>query len=217
MSSGYSVSLWTAPFQRHMRFCLYNGETREQVKRAEQDPCPQEVLSRKELRLDPPPILVSNATMLEYMLVRYDDQRIELKQGEEIYVTGKLAEQGAGLKMQNPTVDKSGGELVHAGRLVPVYPQHDIINTKWLREKMALFRSSGRIFRFDNELFTEVAWLQVMQGQNLQPEAWHPLADLIADDETAAYLESVRDVIVKCVDVMPTHEAYIAEHCAAGR
>ena len=86
-----------------------------------------------------------------------------------------------------------------------------------LREKMALFRSSGRIFRFDNELFTEVAWLQVMQGQNLLPEAYHPLADLIADDETAAYLESVRDVIGKCVAVMPDHAEYIAQHCAVSR
>ena len=86
-----------------------------------------------------------------------------------------------------------------------------------LAEKMALYRSSGRIFRFDSELFTEVAWLQVMQGQNLEPEAYHPLADLIADDETAAYLDSVRDVIAKCVDVMPTHAEYIAQHCAATR
>jgi tryptophan 7-halogenase len=84
-----------------------------------------------------------------------------------------------------------------------------------LKEKMALYRSSGRIFRFDNELFTEVAWLQVMQGQNLEPEAYHPLADLVGDDETAAYLDSVRDVITKCVDVMPGHEAYIAGHCRA--
>ena len=86
-----------------------------------------------------------------------------------------------------------------------------------LQEKMALFRSSGRLFRFDNELFTEVAWLQVMQGQNLVPEAYHPLADLIADDETASYLEGVRDVIAKCVAVMPGHAEYIAQHCAASQ
>ena len=32
--------------------------------------------------------------------------------------------------------------LVHAGRLVPVYPQHDIINTKWLREKMTIVKDA---------------------------------------------------------------------------
>ncbi|MFO1329751.1 MAG: tryptophan halogenase family protein [Rubrivivax sp.] len=86
-----------------------------------------------------------------------------------------------------------------------------------LAEKLALFRSSGRTRRVDGELFTEVAWLQVMEGQNLVPESWHPLTDLIDDDETAAYLDGVRDVIAKCVDVMPDHDAYLRAHCAAAR
>jgi ATP-dependent DNA helicase RecG len=30
--------------------------------------------------------------------------------------------------------------MLHGGRIVPVYPQHNIINTKWLREKMALVK-----------------------------------------------------------------------------
>jgi tryptophan halogenase len=84
-----------------------------------------------------------------------------------------------------------------------------------LREKMDLFRSSGRIRRVDNELFTEVGWLQVMSGQNLEPEAYHPLAALIDEDETAKYLDSVREVVAKCVDVMPGHAEYIERHCKA--
>ena len=84
-----------------------------------------------------------------------------------------------------------------------------------LREKIELYRSHGRVVRFNNELFTEVGWLQVMEGQNLLPRRHHPLAQLQTDDATAAYLESVRDVIAKCVAVMPDHAAYIAEHCAA--
>ena len=69
--------------------------------------------------------------------------------------------------------------------------------------------------RFNNELFTEVGWLQVMHGQNLQAERYHPLADLIDEKETVEYLESVRDVIARCVDVMPSHEQFIKENCAA--
>ena len=84
-----------------------------------------------------------------------------------------------------------------------------------LAEKIALYRSSGRTLRFDNELFTEVAWLQVMEGQNLQAQAHHPLADLIDTDETQAYLDGVRDVIAACVRQMPTHQDFIAAHCAA--
>ncbi|HEY8877281.1 MAG TPA: tryptophan halogenase family protein [Roseateles sp.] len=84
-----------------------------------------------------------------------------------------------------------------------------------LREKIELFRSHGRVMRVNNELFTEVGWLQVMEGQNLTPRRHHPLAELQAEQATFEYLESVREVIAKCVDVMPDHAAYIAEHCAA--
>lgn len=73
---------WTAAFGRDIRFCLYNGETPQTVREQRQREHPQEVLSRRLLRADPPPILVTNATMLEYMLVRNDDEPIRrLSQG----------------------------------------------------------------------------------------------------------------------------------------
>ena len=84
-----------------------------------------------------------------------------------------------------------------------------------LKTKMNIYRSRGRIFRDANELFAEVGWLQVMHGQGLRPEGHHPLADLVPEAETAEYLEGIRDVIAKCVDVMPTHAEYIRQHCAA--
>ncbi len=86
-----------------------------------------------------------------------------------------------------------------------------------LQRKIDLYRSRGRVVRDNNELFAEVAWLQVMDGQNLAPLSHHPLAGLIDDEEVHAYLENVRTVIEKCVDVMPAHEDYIRDHCAARR
>ena len=86
-----------------------------------------------------------------------------------------------------------------------------------LKEKIDLFRSHGRVIRRDNELFAEVGWIQVMEGQNLVPQRHHPLAELQSEQDTQDYLEGVRQVIAKCVDVMPDHAAYIAQHCAAKR
>ncbi len=86
-----------------------------------------------------------------------------------------------------------------------------------LAHKMELFGARGRVVRTDNELFAETGWLQVMYGQNLQPQGYDPLADLQSEADTHAYLESVREVIAKCVDVMPDHADYIAQHCAAPR
>jgi tryptophan halogenase len=84
-----------------------------------------------------------------------------------------------------------------------------------LRQKMELYRTHGRIFRDGTELFAEVAWLQVMHGQRLKAGGYHPLVDLIDEPEIAEYLESIRDVIARCVQLMPGHAQYIADHCKA--
>ena len=72
---------WTAPFGDKLRFGLYNGLTQERL-RAQDMRRPEQVLDRQTLRSDPPPILVTNVAMLEYMLVRRIDRPlIEKSQG----------------------------------------------------------------------------------------------------------------------------------------
>lgn len=84
-----------------------------------------------------------------------------------------------------------------------------------LRHKMDLFSSAGRVFRDGAELFTEVSWVQVMTGQGLHPKSYNPLVDKRPDAEIRQYLGDVESVIRTCCDLMPTHQQYIAEHCAA--
>jgi len=84
-----------------------------------------------------------------------------------------------------------------------------------LRQKMDLYRARGKVVRVDNELFSEVGWIQVLEGQNMPVNAYNPLVDVQSEADIADYLDSVRGVIAKCVSVMPTHEEYIARHCAA--
>jgi tryptophan 7-halogenase len=86
-----------------------------------------------------------------------------------------------------------------------------------LRQKMDLFRTHGRIHRYNNELFTEVAWLQVFIGQNLHPQAYHPLVDVQNEGGIDEYMESIAHVIGKCVEVMPDHAEFIARNCKAPR
>ena len=70
---------WTSEFKGGIRYALYNGETPDDEKASIQAEKPEEVMSRKLLRSSPPPILVTNSTMLEYMLVRQQDNPIILK------------------------------------------------------------------------------------------------------------------------------------------
>jgi len=67
---------WTGPFAGGIRFCLYNGMTPEEAKVEKYREAPNEIHDRATLRASPPQILVTNPTMLEYMLVRAQDAPI---------------------------------------------------------------------------------------------------------------------------------------------
>lgn len=80
---------WTKPFQENIRFCLYNGDTKSIANRAEvtQKLPKNEIHDRPSLYTTPPPLLITNPTMLEYMLVRQQDQPIlEKSQGQLKYI-----------------------------------------------------------------------------------------------------------------------------------
>jgi ATP-dependent helicase YprA (DUF1998 family) len=70
------LSAWTQPFGGTVRYCLYNGDLPRAVRESERRRTPEEVIDRERLRATPPPLLVTNITMLEYMLVRAEDRPI---------------------------------------------------------------------------------------------------------------------------------------------
>ena len=84
-----------------------------------------------------------------------------------------------------------------------------------LQEKIDLFRSHGRVYREHEELFTESSWIQVLLGQNVMPRSYHPMVDLLSDEELTQMLEGTRGVLQRAAGVMPTHEQFIAKFCAA--
>ena len=86
---------------------------------------------------------------------------------------------------------------------------------KNVQQRIDLYRSKGRLFRKGDELFADASWLQVMHGQGLRASGYHPLVDQRSQQDIAVFLEQVQKTIRKCVDVMPTHEEYIAATCAA--
>lgn len=70
---------WTKPFAGQIRFALYNGQMLDKRKHARdqaEGEWPEQVLYRTTLRQTPPPILVTNNTMLEYLTIRREDQPI---------------------------------------------------------------------------------------------------------------------------------------------
>ena len=66
---------WTDYYGDGVRFCLFNGNTKE-YRHPDQGNIANEILTRAALRATPAPMLVTNITMLEYMLVRQKDAPI---------------------------------------------------------------------------------------------------------------------------------------------
>ncbi len=59
-----------------------------------------------------------------------------LEMDKEMIVSGKVQFSYGKYVLQSPTVETIKEVQIHAGGLVPIYPQHEVITSKWLREKI---------------------------------------------------------------------------------
>ena len=85
-----------------------------------------------------------------------------------------------------------------------------------LQDTIDLFRDTGSFFREGfEEMFGLVSWVQVMIGQGIMPERCHPLAEQMPEQDLAAFMAGVRQVVHACVEAMPMHQAFIDKICPA--
>lgn len=84
-----------------------------------------------------------------------------------------------------------------------------------LAEKLAMFRSSGRIIREHNELFTEASWLAVMVGQGIEAGGYHPATLTLDGPETLKRLGHIQQVIASTADQMPTQAEFMRANGSA--
>lgn len=84
-----------------------------------------------------------------------------------------------------------------------------------LKRRMEIFKQTGQLYRQNDELFTEVAWLQIMVGQGLIPDDYSPLADNVSSQDIAEYLKNLNSIMSNAVKRLPSHQEFIAQNCAA--
>jgi tryptophan halogenase len=84
-----------------------------------------------------------------------------------------------------------------------------------LTHKIDLFRAGGRVFRYNDELFTRPSWVAVMLGQGIVPDACDPIVATLPADDVARSLASMRGAMRSAAQQMPTHEQFIARYCPA--
>ena len=84
-----------------------------------------------------------------------------------------------------------------------------------LAHKIALFRANGRIWREHDELFSEPGWIQLLIGQGVMPEGYHPLADQLSDAELTEFLALVEQLYAKETERFPDHGDYVRRFAGA--
>jgi tryptophan halogenase len=84
-----------------------------------------------------------------------------------------------------------------------------------LRETMDLFRVDGRYFRNGEDFFALPSWVQVMLGQRIVPQGYHPMVDEMPEDRLVDHVESVRATLAQAVGSMPTHQEWMDRYWKA--
>lgn len=78
-----------------------------------------------------------------------------------------------------------------------------------LAHKIELFRSKGRIVRYQDDLFTEDSWLAVMLGQGIVPAGYDRLVDRYPAEELFNHVRGLRDAMRKTAASLPSHAAFL--------
>lgn len=86
---------------------------------------------------------------------------------------------------------------------------------KSLKQRLDLFKETGRIFTNEGELFRVDSWAQVMLGQGVYPDQYHQIAAIMKQHELEKFLGDIRQTIDKAVAGLPSHQAFLDQYCSS--
>jgi tryptophan halogenase len=84
-----------------------------------------------------------------------------------------------------------------------------------LQHRIDLFRETGRVFKPQDDVFAENSWVQVMMGQGITPEQYHPIVDMMSDVELKSFLQTIENNAKSLVSQLPSHADFVAHYCKA--
>lgn len=83
-----------------------------------------------------------------------------------------------------------------------------------LRSRITLFKEQAHAFQKQNELFRVDSWAQVMLGQGVVPQHFHPAANMLTDSQLMQSMQQHRQQVLNAVNQLPTHEEFIRRYCS---
>ncbi|SDD20970.1 tryptophan halogenase family protein [Kordiimonas lacus] len=83
-----------------------------------------------------------------------------------------------------------------------------------LKQRLALYRDNGLVYKGEEDLFRIDSWIQVLLGQRFETSAYHPAGRLMTTDKLRSSLANYADGVRRTVAQMPSHADFIARYCA---
>ena len=84
-----------------------------------------------------------------------------------------------------------------------------------LSHRLELFRQSGNVFQGQWDVFGENSWTQVMMGQGLRPAHYHPIVDMMSDEELRRFMDYQAQKVQLTISRLPKHIDFLNAYCRA--
>jgi len=82
-----------------------------------------------------------------------------------------------------------------------------------LQHRLDLFRDTGFVFEAEKDIFRENSWVQVMLGQGIEPQSYHPIVDMMDEKELRQFMQFQRQKIDNVLSQLPPHQDFIGRYC----
>jgi tryptophan 7-halogenase len=86
-----------------------------------------------------------------------------------------------------------------------------------LRQRIEMYRRTGRVRVRSGELFTDVSWFYIFEGMGVRPQAYDPLLDVVTDTQLREILDSMASSNAAVVRNAPSHDSHFAVRARGGR
>lgn len=84
-----------------------------------------------------------------------------------------------------------------------------------LQQKIAVFKEVGAIFNDQHDIFKDASWLQVMLGQGIMPEDYHPAANVLSKHQLADTMQKIAHAKQQPMTKMLPHDEFIKQYVGA--
>jgi len=86
-----------------------------------------------------------------------------------------------------------------------------------LAHRIRLWKEAAHAYQVEGELFRVDSWTEVMLGQRLWPEHYHPVAKVMTEQELMQSLETHRSAVAQAVANLPPQMDFINQYCKASQ